>query len=533
MNRAGLIAAVGMSLAMGLARPEPLPVERYCEGHPVQEAFLADHSRVRVLICGRRTGKTVVFAVLAAREAQKGDPGQWVVYITRTRKNAKKQVWPWVKRILRESDIPHKVNESDLSIEIEGAAGIMLGGADTVADIEKYRGFALVGAIVDECGIYPSHLLEVLMDEVLEPATIDTGGWMVFGGTPGYVLTGRWYQISGPHMGTANGASGPEYDPEAANCPVYRGNLRSNPHLMSKLPPEERAAAVEAILEDVRQRNGWDESHPTYVREWLGLWAQDDEALVFPLAANRNDYPGAGHDLGDGPFGLPSHSTTGIRLAVADWRIVIGVDVGFTAANAYAVVATHPSLTRSFVLRTFKRREQFIPEMGRELRKLREDFAISWHGRRYQPSVVIDAGGMGKIHAATLSAKLGVPVKPADKREKGSSIAVTRDEVKSGRIAVLRLDQWGEDPNAALADEWHVLVWNEKRDGIADDQEDHATDAVLYALRDLRDFTRKEPPNKPKKGTPEWHARKEAEEIEALERAEANSGRRRRRRRLS
>lgn len=518
MRRSALGMLLGLQMALRVGAPEPLPVERYCDGHPVQEAFLADESRVTVLICGRRTGKTVVFAVKSVRGAQGGQPGQWVVYITRTRKNAKKQVWPWIKKILRESGIPHKVNESDLSVEIEGAAGIMLGGADDIAEIEKYRGYALVGAIVDECGIYPSHLLEVLMDEVLEPATIDTGGWMSFGGTPGYVLTGRWYDISGPHRGTANGAG---YDPDAANCPVYRGNLRSNPHLRQDLPVEERADAIEAILADVRARNGWTTDHPTYVREWLGLWAQDDEALVFPLQA-ANDIT----EPAQGPFGLPSHTESGVRLSIADWKIGIGVDVGYTASNAYVVAATHPSLTRWYILRAYKRTEQLIPDMASELRHLRSSYAITWGGQERLPFVVIDAGGMGKIHSATLERRLGVPVRPADKREKASSIAMTRDDLKSGRGQILRCDQWGDDPAAALVDEWHVLVWNEKRDGIADDQDDHCTDAGLYVIRELRDFTRREPPPQPKKGTPEWHARREAEAIREMERAAMRSERR-------
>ena len=134
MMRRALVGLLGLQLALGQTGPAPLPVERYCEGHPVQESFLADGSRVVVLICGRRTGKTVVFAVKAVRGAQGGEPGQWVVYITRTRKNAKKQVWPWIKKILRESNIPHKVNESDLSVELEGGAGIMLGGEFTWYD---------------------------------------------------------------------------------------------------------------------------------------------------------------------------------------------------------------------------------------------------------------------------------------------------------------------------------------------------------------------------------------------------------------
>ena len=482
------------------------------------------------LLCGRRTGKTVVFAVKGVKEAQGGQPGQWVVYITRTRKNAKKQVWPWIKRILRESNIPHKVNESDLSVELEGAAGIMLGGADDIAEIEKYRGFALVGAIVDECGIYPSHLLEVLIDEVLEPATVDVGGWMVFGGTPGYVLTGRWYDMTGPHAGTANDGTYRE-DGDAANSSVYRGNLRSNPHLMASLPPDARADAVDAFLRDVLERNGWTESHPTYVREWLGLWAQDDEALVFPLAANANDYPGGDGSLKSGPWGLPDQTETGFPLSSADWRVVIGMDVGFTQSNAYVVVATHPSLKRSFVLEARKASGQLIEDAERELRALRSMYAVRWGGRERLPTLVIDGGGMGKIHVETLRRKMGIPNEAADKRDKASSISITRDEILSGRVQFRRQGLGGEDPCALLVNELHVLVWNKDRDGIEDGQDDHATDAFLYAMRRLRDYTRHEPTPGPREGTELWAKQEAMRHLEAAKAKQASAMRKKRRRR--
>ena len=525
MMRRALVGLLGLQLALGQTGPAPLPVERYCEGHPVQESFLADGSRVVVLICGRRTGKTVVFAVKAVRGAQGGEPGQWVVYITRTRKNAKKQVWPWIKKILRESNIPHKVNESDLSVELEGGAGIMLGGADDIAEIEKYRGFALVGAIVDECGIYPSHLLEVLIDEVLEPATVDTGGWMAFGGTPGYVLIGRWYEMSGPHMGTANGG---EEAKDAASCPVYRGNLRSNPHLMSGLPPEERAEAVEAFLRSVLERNGWDESHPTFVREWLGLWAQDDEALVFPLSANSNDYQGGGQ----GPWGLPATTATGFPLAQSDWRVVIGVDVGQTSPSAYVVLATHPSLKRTFILHAEKHSGQLIHEMEALLRKLKKRYAVRWGGRETLPAVVIDAGGMGKQHAEELRRRWKLPNEAADKRDKASAISVTRDALRCGRLQLV-VSAGGKNPTEPLSDELHVLVWNDDRDDIEEGQEDHCTDAMLYGYRRINDYTRHEPDPGPKRGTKEWHEQKEAEAIAEMERRAMTAEKKARRRRGS
>lgn len=521
MNLRALTLALALQYALNTSAPEPLPVERYCEGHPVQEAFLADESRVRVLICGRRTGKTVGLIVEAIRTmlAYTHEPDVYVIYITKTAKNAKKQFWKPLKRMLRDSGHKFKSNEQDLVLELDaGGGGLLIAGADDKEQIEKYRGWAFALAIVDECGVYPSGLLETLIDEVLEPATADVGGRIVLAGTPGPTLKGTWYDYSGP----------------AANGPhVHRGTLLDNPHMRRDLPPEERRDALVAWLADMRETKGWSEDHPTYVREWLGRWAQDDNVLVFPIKA-ANDFPEKDEQgewrLPNGPFGLPSHTDTGVRLPIADWRVVIGVDVGYTQSNAYSVVATHPALTRSFILRTFKRTEQLIPEMSRELRKLREDYAIHWGGEARLPTVVIDAGGMGKIHAATLSRKLGVPVKAADKREKGSSIATTRDEVMSRVILLLRRDQWGEDPCEALVDEWHVLCWNDDRDGIADDQEDHATDATLYALRELRNYTRKEPPRGPKKGTPEWHALEEEKAIAEMERkAEADHRRSRRR----
>lgn len=510
MMRRALVGLLGLQLALGQTGPAPLPVERYCEGHPVQEAFLEDDRRVRVMLCGRRTGKTVAFAVLAARAAAKGKAGHWVIYITRTRKNAKKQVWPWIKRILRESNIPHKVMESELSIEIEGGAGIMLGGADDIAEIEKYRGFALVGAIVDECGIYPSHLLVTLIDEVLEPATVDTGGWLVFGGTPGYVLIGRWYELSGPHVESS------------ANCGIYRGNLRSNPHLRSDLPPEARAAAVEAFLEDVRKRNGWSEDHPTYVREWLGRWAQDDEALVFPLSANDNDY----HGGGQGPWGLPTTTPSGFPLAQSDWRVVIGIDVGQTSPSAYVVLATHPSLKRTFIVHAEKHTGQLIGEMARLIRHLKHTYAVRWGGRERAPTVVIDSGGMGKQHAEELRRVMGIPNEAADKRDKASAISITRDALRSGRLQLLRVGIGGDDPTAPLSDELHVLVWNEDRDDIADDQDDHCTDAMLYGYRRIRDYTKHEPDPGPEPGTQEW-ADEEARKMERAALRQHNQQKRR------
>lgn len=492
MFRRARIALAALAM-LGLQAQEELPpLEAHCAEHLGQVRFLDDESRVRILLTSRRWGKSEVLCVELAR-AVDGKPGAWAVYITKTRKNAKALAWKTLKRVLDEGGRRYKANESDLTLELEGGGSILLGGADKITEVEKYRGFPFALAIVDECGVYPSDLLRALRDDVLEPATVDYDGRMIFAGTPGPTLTGVWYEWSGP----------------AANGPhIHRGTLHENPYL---------TADVDAFLAELRERNGWSEEHPTYVREWMGRWVQDDSVLVFPFTAERNGYePSA-----NGPHGLPTHTPTGVLLSVHDWRLCVVLDAGYVDANGYAVVATHPSVRESYVLSVHKRRGQLIEQAAQEIRTLLDMFAI---GDR-KPLLIVDTGGLGKMHGEEFGRKYGLAVTPAEKRERSSNIMMMRDDVLSGRCKVFA----GEccDP---LRSEWAVLGWNDDRDDIADGQEDHGTDATFYGMRYLRNYTREVPPREYEKGSKEWYAKQAREMEEALERQHRAEDRKRRKR---
>ncbi len=509
MFRHARIALAALAMLSAEAKAERVPLETHCADHPGQMAFLEDDSKEKVLLTSRRYGKTEVLMVALAL-AVEDQPGSYGLYITKTRKNAKLYAWKILKRILTDTGRRYKANESDLTLELEGGGLIVMGGADKISEIEKYRGFPFTLAIVDECGVYPSDLLQSLREDVLEPTTVDFDGAMIFAGTPGPTLEGVWFELSGPTV--------PTYDARTGRAGVHRGTLLENPFLMRHLPIEERRAAIEGWLAAKREKHGWTELSPTYIREYLGRWVQDDSVLVFPFSAERNGYePSA-----NGPHGLPAHTPTGVLLTVTDWLVVLAVDVGVVDAMGYAVVATHPALRESYVLSVHKRRGQLIDSAAQEVRLLLDMFAVG--GRA--PILVVDAGGMGKVHAETFGQKYGLAVVPAEKTEKTSSIMMTRDDVQSSRIKVFA----GECCDAIRA-EWAVLGWNDKRDGIADGQEDHGTDGVLYGMRYLRNYTQKVPGREPEEGTPEWYAREARRMEEALERQARAEGRKSRRRR--
>jgi hypothetical protein len=194
-----------------------------------------------------------------------------------------------------------------------------------------------------------------------------------------------------------------------------------------------------------------------------------------------------------------------VLLAVQDWRAVVALDAGYTDANGYAVLATHPHRREVFVLETHKRRGQLIEAAAQEIRTLRERYTID--GR--QPAVVVDAGGMGKIHAETLAQKYGLPVTPAEKREKASAISMLRDDILSSRLRV-----FAGPATDAIREEWSVLAWDGRREQIADGQDDHATDAAIYAHRYLRNYTRAIPAPAPEPGTRQWHQKERQKMID-------------------
>ena len=131
-------------------------------------------ARFRVLVAGRRFGKTYLAAVELCRAAWR--PGRLAWYVAPTLKQGKRIAWRLLKELTREYWVA-RPNETDLRIELVTGGVICVRGAD---NYDSLRGDGLDFLVLDE---YAS-MAPQAWREVLRPALADRQGRALFIGTP-------------------------------------------------------------------------------------------------------------------------------------------------------------------------------------------------------------------------------------------------------------------------------------------------------------------------------------------------------------
>jgi len=134
-----------------------------------------DSSRFRVVVAGRRFGKTHLATWELAKAALSGkEKNCW--YVAPTYKAAKEIAWDMLQKILPEEYISKK-NESSLAITLRNGSVIALKGAEKP---DSLRGRALDFAIMDEF----ADMKPITWTEVLRPSLSDREGNAMWIGTP-------------------------------------------------------------------------------------------------------------------------------------------------------------------------------------------------------------------------------------------------------------------------------------------------------------------------------------------------------------
>lgn len=144
--------------------------------HPAQGKVARSRARFRVVVAGRRFGKTHLCRGLMIREAAR-KPKQRIWYIAPSFRMAKQIMWRDLVAVIPKSWLARKPNETELTLFLRNGTEISCKGADNP---DSLRGVGLDFVVLDE---YQDMRPEV-WEECIRPTLASTNGRAVFIGTP-------------------------------------------------------------------------------------------------------------------------------------------------------------------------------------------------------------------------------------------------------------------------------------------------------------------------------------------------------------
>ena len=141
-------------------------------------------ARFKVIVAGRRWGKTVLSLMYLLKDAFESGERRW--FITPTYRQGKMIVFPVLRQMFAGFDNA-KLNESEMSVVFNNGAELAVKGADNEHNL---RGVELTKAVMDEMAYIKPHVWE----EIVMPMLATTEGECLFIGTPsGYDIMYELY----------------------------------------------------------------------------------------------------------------------------------------------------------------------------------------------------------------------------------------------------------------------------------------------------------------------------------------------------
>lgn len=440
-------------------------LREYCFDKQIE--FLEHPSRWKTACCGGRAGKTVADAAYLIDTAIK-KPRSVALYLTLSRSNAKKLIWPELKIINERFNLGGDPNESDLSVKYPNGSFVYASGASTRTEIEKFRGLPLSICIIDEVQSFPPFVQE-LVDAVIAKRLIDFNGVLALTGTPGPIPSGYFYEAC--------------HNESYAH---FKWTMFDNPWIEKKA-----GKTVQSLVEEEMQRKGVTESDPYIQREIFGNWVLDTKNLVLEYDRVRNHYT-------ELPRGL---------------TYVFGIDVGFDDADAIAVLGYNTSSPTTFLVEESIITKQGLTDLVGHIERLRD---------KYQPvKMMIDEGGLGKKLAEEMRRRYRIPVQPAEKQRKFENIELFNDALRTRRFMAKSDSRLAYDSQRM---EWDFERMTPDKKVISKRFHSDIVDATLYAFKESPAYSWSPEPAKPKPGSLEWGKAEERKMLEAaIEKASHNA----------
>jgi Terminase large subunit, T4likevirus-type, N-terminal len=402
-----------------------------------QMEFLKDASRLKVVLCTRRSGKSYGAGLMLMRAAWE-TPNVSCLYVALTRASAKRIMWKDVlKAIDRQEGLGCRFNETELSVTLKNGSVIYLLGMDAdEGEKEKALGQKFKAVVVDEAASYSVDLNEMVYG-ILKPATADYGGTIAMIGTPGNLKRGLFYELTkGQDPGTPGRWT-------RAGWSGHRWSAFDNPHMADKWRAE---------IEDLKLANPLVEQTAQFQQHYLGKWLVDDSKLVYRFDFGRNTFEE-----------LPAFSNSG------RWHYVLGIDLGFNDPTAWVVCAYHDFDRTLYVLGAHKKEFCDITEVAVQTKKLMQRFEFD--------RIVID--NANKQAVEEMRRRHDLPLTAAEKTGKSDFIELMNADFVQERI---KLHSKAALP---LIEEYANLVWDDRgpRREEHPAAPNHCSDAALYSWR--------------------------------------------------
>lgn len=403
--------------------------------------FVEDESRTKSLLCPRRAGKTT--ALVADLRITTLENDGICQFWAPTRIRAKQLAWELLKGFdrrlgLREGvDVIYNETELTSKLRIGGCGEIRLLGADKPKEIQKKRGDRVRKASIDESQLMDS-FLEALCFEIIEPSLMDLSGSLNVAGSPGPVRAGFWNRVTDWKL------------PKDQRIPGFinhRWSSKQNTALPNLWKEFQR----------FKVSRKWDDNNPTWVREFLGEWVDDENALYYAFRHELNAY-----------------NCNNLEVFGGEWVHILGWDLGLRDEMALVIWAFHPERRDLYEAFSWKKSGALIDEIAALINTLGEKFAFL--------AMVADTGGGGAMFVAEMQNRYGFHFEPAKKTEKWAHVELFNSELRSGRIKLIEGSPYCEEIARLPKDpDWDLHTARIPKEDPR--YPNHCCDAGLYAWR--------------------------------------------------
>lgn len=307
--------------------PEPeaervLNVPAAADSFPEQWCYVQSENKLNAVCCSRRAGKTQ--GEILRKVCILAKPGTYSHYVSLIRRNAKKQFFTPLLRMLDElgwvRGRDYRANETEMIITTAWGSFLQALSCDDIAGVKAVKGDRSDDFTIDECQEPNDDVIRALVEVAAEPMLTDTDGALNLLGTP----------------------------PEAEPC-FFSEALDSDgwAHFHWTQFDHDYPRPREKKWETVKKRCGRRHlkldvqeavndngklvlvlgpgTHPTVAREYFGKRVKDPSKLAYEYMPGRNDYDPADVDFTNG------HDR--------EWRHAGGLDIGFQDNDAIVIGA--------------------------------------------------------------------------------------------------------------------------------------------------------------------------------------------------